>query len=87
MRPALLSNCRKSLEALSTPLSCSSRIAHCAPRRRAMSNRTIAFKFAGDTQRLDVPDGEWLLTVLPELKVLEADTLETMLAQVEQHNR
>ena len=23
-----------------------------------MSNRTIAFKFAGDTQRLDVPDGE-----------------------------
>jgi chromosome segregation ATPase len=40
-----------------------------------------------DCAGLDVPDGEWLLTVLPELKVLEADTLETMLAQVEQHNR
>jgi len=45
------------------------------------------FALIKDSGSLELPDEDWVLEILPELKALEADTLDMLLGQAEQHAR
>ncbi|KOO23622.1 hypothetical protein Ctob_007736 [Chrysochromulina tobinii] len=43
------------------------------------------FALIKDSGGIELPDEDWVLEILPELKLLEPDTLEMLFAQAEQH--